>query len=91
MLIRQVCRTIPSSERRALREISPELHFVQAIPRRWGAVFLHVGPEPGATSDALLLSRHRRELFEAGRYVPQKYAFVISRQDVLSREGLARS
>jgi hypothetical protein len=67
----------------ALREISPELDFVQDIPRRWGAVFLDVGPEPGADSDALLLSRHRRQLFEAGRYVPQKYAFVVSRQDIL--------
>jgi hypothetical protein len=74
----------------ALREISPELHFVQDIPRRWGAVFLDVGPEPGADSDALLLSRHRRQLFEAGRYVPQKYAFVVSRHAILSRGGLAR-
>jgi hypothetical protein len=74
----------------ALLEISPELHFLQDIPRRWGAVFLPVGPEPGADSDALLLSRHRRQLFEAGRYVPRKYAFVVSRQDVLAREGLAR-
>jgi hypothetical protein len=73
----------------ALREISPELHFVQDIPRRWGAVFLQVGPEPGADSDALLLSRHRRQLFEAGRYVPEKYAFVVSRHAILSREGLA--
>ena len=73
----------------ALREISPELHFVQDIPQRWGAVFLHVGPESGATSDALLLSRHRRELFEAGRYVPEKYAFVISRQDILARMEVA--
>jgi hypothetical protein len=74
----------------ALREISPELNFVQDIPRRWGGVFIQAGPEPGAASDALLLSRHRRELFEAGRYVPEKYAFVVSRQDVLAREGLAR-
>ena len=73
----------------ALREISPELDFVQDIPRRWGAVFLRVGPEPGANSDALLLSRHRRQLFEAGRYVPEKYAFVISRQDILARMEVA--
>jgi hypothetical protein len=69
----------------ALREISPELNFVRDIPARWGAVFLHAGPEPGADSDALLLSRHRRELFEAGQYAPEKYVFVLSRKDVLAR------
>ena len=73
-----------------LREISPELNFVQDIPRRRGAVFVHVGPEPGAASDALLLSRYRRELFEAGRYLPQKYAFVISRRDILRTSAAFR-
>jgi hypothetical protein len=67
-----------------MRDISPELNFVREIPQRWGAVFVYVGPE-GADSDALLLSRQRRELFEAGRYTPQKYAFVVSRKDVLAR------
>jgi hypothetical protein len=72
-----------------LRDISPELNFVRDIPERWGAVFLHVGPEPGADSDALLLSRHRRELFEAGKYTPEKYLFVLSRKDVLAGAALS--
>jgi hypothetical protein len=72
-----------------MRDISPELNFVREIPQRWGAVFVYVGPEPGADSDALLLSKYRRELFEAGKYTPQKYAFVVSKKDVLARETQA--
>jgi hypothetical protein len=71
----------------ALRDISPELSFAREIPQRWGAMFVYVGPEPGADSDALLLSRYRRELFDAGKYIPQKYAFVVSRRDILLRAG----
>ena len=71
-----------------MRDISPELNFVQEIPQRWGAVFVYVGPEPGADSDALLLSKYRRELFEAGRYTPRKFAFVVSRKDVLARANV---
>jgi len=73
-----------------MRDISPELNFVREIPQRWGAIFVYVGPEPGADSDALLLSKYRRELFEAGKYTPQKYAFVVSRKDVLARCAVAR-
>jgi hypothetical protein len=67
----------------ALRDISPELNFVREIPRRWGAVFVPVKPENSATADALLLSPKRRELFEAGKYIPQIHAFLVSKRDIL--------
>ena len=66
----------------AIRNISPELNFVRDIPTHWGAIFLHVAPE-GSNSDALLLSKHRRDLFEAGNYTPQKYLFALSKRDAL--------
>jgi hypothetical protein len=66
-----------------LQDISPELNFVRDIPRRLGAVFVHVGPEVGADSDALVLSRHRRELYAAGKYTPEKYLFAVSKRDIL--------
>jgi hypothetical protein len=73
----------------ALRNISPELSFVREIPRRWGAVFVHVGRDSGADSDALLLSRQRRELFEAGKYVPEIHAFVVSKKDILAHAAIS--
>ncbi len=74
----------------ALRDISPELAFVREIPRRWGAVFVHVRPDRNASSDSLLLSRKRRELFEAGKYVPQVHAFLVSKRDILARAAAGR-
>jgi hypothetical protein len=66
----------------ALRDISPELCFVREIAQRWGAVFVPAGRDE--SNNALLLSAKRRALFEAGKYVPELHAFVVSRRDILA-------
>lgn len=71
----------------ALREISPELCFVRDIAREWGAVFVPAGREEASEPDALVLSPKRRALFEAGKYVPEIHAFVVSKADILARAG----
>jgi hypothetical protein len=47
-------------------------------------VYVRVERDHSADSDALLFSPQRRELFEAGRYVPEIHLFVIAKRDILA-------
>lgn len=67
-----------------LQKISPGLSFVREVPLRWGAVMVHVQRDADPDSSALTLSKERRELFERGKYVPNVYAFFLSKKDILA-------
>lgn len=67
-----------------LQEISPELNFVRSIALRWGAVIVRLGPDGDPHSGALTMSKQRQELFERGSYVPEIYAMIVSKHDVLA-------
>jgi hypothetical protein len=66
----------------ALEHISPNLTYLRERPQKNGAVvvYSHVDMDGGALSR----SKTRRELFEAGRYVPKSYALVWPREKMLA-------
>lgn len=68
----------------ALREISPELGFIDAIPRAAGARVLRTRENEVATADALRFSPQRSARFAAGTWRPCVHLLAWPRRDVLS-------
>jgi hypothetical protein len=67
-----------------VHSIAPELDFLRRVPQTNGARVYRIGPDPGATRDATTFSRKRRELYEAGKYQPERYMLVWARADLLT-------
>lgn len=67
-----------------IEEIAPELLFLQRVPIENGARVFHVGSDPEATKDALIFSKKRKLLYEAGKFRPSRYMLVWARHDILN-------
>jgi hypothetical protein len=67
-----------------LRSISPNLRYLYEFPLAHGATFLKVGNSEGSTASALMKSNTRRRLYEEGKYRPQQYLMLWSRDRLLS-------
>jgi len=67
----------------ALARISPHLAYLRADAEAHGASFFRIGPE-GRDSGALATSRHRRELYAAGRYQPTAWLLVWPRASLIA-------
>jgi hypothetical protein len=67
----------------ALHEIAPEFDFLRRVPVENGAHIFRIGPDAGAVRDATTFSRKRRELYEAGKYNPERYLLVWPRGALL--------
>ena len=76
--------------------ISPHLEYLIRRPQAAGAVFFRVGTSQSDIDNATAKSRHRRKLYEDGKYVPTSYFMVWPREQLLewaehsTGEGLNR-
>jgi hypothetical protein len=66
-----------------MEQVAPHLAFLRQTGVAHGALVLRVGRTAGALKMALANSPHRQRLYDAGRYVPQNYALVWSRQSLV--------
>lgn len=67
----------------ALADVSPELRFVDSIPRENGARILRLGEDPRASADAIRLAPGRAALHKQGRYHPCVHLLAWPRRAVL--------
>jgi hypothetical protein len=64
-----------------LRDISPNLMYLQAVPLENGAESFYVGED--RTGYALLKSKTRFSLYNEGKYTPRAYLIVWPRKEIL--------
>jgi hypothetical protein len=69
-------------------QITPHLAYLHDEPVARGAIMLKQGRED-SRSGALKRSRTRRELYEAGQYVPTTYMMIWLRDDILAHHAQA--
>jgi hypothetical protein len=63
--------------------VSPGLSFLHKRPLSGGAFLLREGQSPEFLRNSLFNSKPRRQLYEAGKYVPTGWTFVWPRQALL--------
>src|SRR5690606_6627386 len=73
----------------ALREISPELAHLRAVPESGGARFIPAKSDHLLT-DSLAFSPKRKALYEAGAYKPKGLMMIWPRRALLAWAGRAR-
>lgn len=66
----------------ALKDISPELSYLQDLPKNNGALIFPLNTPTGTAKGALVGSARRTQLYKEGRYTP-KNAFIIWPRTVL--------
>jgi hypothetical protein len=67
----------------AVGRVSPHLAYLRDEPAGHGAIFLDAPTSEDSTRGALVRSRHRRAMHEAGRYTPRNETMIWPRQSVL--------
>ena len=65
-------------------KISPNLTFASAFALSYGAILVSVGSDSSSVEDATWKSARRRAAYEAGTYVPTRYARLWSRRRILA-------
>lgn len=74
-----------------LKDISPELYFIRDIAEGGGARFMLLEEDNRYTlSDALAFSQKRKELYEAGKYIPRTYMIYWPRREMIAWAGRTR-
>lgn len=68
----------------ALASVNPKLGFLRKLPLENGAQLFRVGSSPATTRSALHLSAERRQLYDAGEYLPATYLLAWARKDLLA-------
>lgn len=71
----------------AVRGLSPHLGFLSEFASANGSLLVRVGSDPSSVQDATLKSAKRRAAYEAGTYVPTRYARLWSRRRLLAWAG----
>ncbi len=66
-----------------LERVSPHLAYLRTRPLERGAFLRYDGPGDIHTKNALATSKTRRQLYEAGDYVPTGYTMLWARSDIL--------
>ncbi len=68
-----------------LKQVSPELAFIRAIPESGGARFMLLeGHNPYLLTDSLAHSPHRKAMYEAGKYQPRSYMLIWPRRELIA-------
>ena len=67
-----------------LERISPHLAYIRYMNVAMGSKNFCLGTNAAAVGNATAKSKHRRKLFQEGKYIPQNYAFVYSRKKMLA-------
>ena len=65
-------------------KISPNLGFLSAFASAHGAILVSLGSDSSSVQDATWKSARRRAAYEAGTYVPTRYARLWSRRRILA-------
>jgi len=68
----------------ALEEISPRLGYLRNIPVEGGAALMFYSEGGDAIGDSTATSPSRRELYEAGRYMPKSYMLIWGRDSQIN-------
>ena len=68
-------------------EISPRIGFAQNLQVGHGAHRIRIGSNPAAIANSTATSPTRRELYEAGTYLPTDWAIIWSRADLRRAYG----
>ncbi len=67
----------------ALAELSPRLAYLREVPVAGGARLLAMGSDQGSIDLATATSPSRRAAYAEGRYLPQRYAMIWPRRDLM--------
>ncbi|MCD6680940.1 MAG: hypothetical protein LT102_09845 [Burkholderiaceae bacterium] len=67
----------------ALASPSPRLAYISALSRQTGARLFHLGAD--TSGDAFIRSPTRRRLAESGAYLPQSYAAIWPRKELIAQ------
>ena len=68
----------------AIKDISPRLAYLSALPISRGACLFKIGVTDGALRDALATSETRRRLHSQGKYLPTSYLLVWPRAQMIA-------
>jgi len=67
-----------------IERISPRLAFVRYVNVALQCKYFYLGPNNSAIKNATKLSKTRRRLYQAGEYLPENFAFVFTRKQLIA-------
>lgn len=68
----------------AVETVSPRLAYLRQVPAQGGAIILQARATQADIDNATATSASRRQLFEQGKYLPQKYLMVWPRSRLIA-------
>ena len=72
----------------ALKDISPHLSYLRTLATDNGGISLRMGTSASDIESATRTSATRRRMYQSGRYLPQAYALIWLKEDMLRWAGL---